>query len=98
MARNELTRSAREIADRVLDKYYQRKQVDVAEAMNCDPATVSRFVSSGDLNKGFNFLAANGFDVFDTDTQVAISKKDLELLLLGLDGLEGRLRSKYLGQ
>ena len=98
MARNELTRSARVIADRVMEKYYQQKQVDVARAMNCDPATVSRFVSSSELNKGFNFLSANGFDVVDCDTHVAISRKELELLLLAADGFSDRLREKYFGQ
>ncbi len=64
MARNKLTRSAKPIADRVMEKYYKQKQCEIAEAMETTPSTVSRFVSNGEGNNTFNFIAANGFDVF----------------------------------
>lgn len=98
MARNELTRSARVISDRVFEKYYRQKQVDIADAMNTTPSTVSRFVSSHESVNTFNFIVANDFDIFDKDTQVAIDKKEFELLLLAADGFSERLREKYLGK
>ncbi|KGQ55353.1 Uncharacterised protein [Gallibacterium anatis] len=95
MARNKLTRSAREISDRVMSKYYSQKQCDIAEAMETTPSTVSRFVSNGEGNNAFNFIAANGFSVFDTETHIAIEKSELELLLMAARGFDERLRKKY---
>ncbi|AZI13565.1 hypothetical protein ACU6T4_11610 [Avibacterium paragallinarum] len=96
MARNKLTRSAKPIADRVMEKYYKQKQCEIAEAMETTPSTVSRFVSNGEGNNTFNFIAANGFDVFDTQTHIALEKSELELLLLAAKGFDDRLRKKYL--
>ncbi|WP_439287553.1 hypothetical protein [Lonepinella sp. BR2904] len=44
MARNTLTRSARELADPLMKKYRSQKQVDVADRMDCDPSTVCRLI------------------------------------------------------
>lgn len=95
MARNELTRSAREISDLVLNKYYKQKQCDVAEAMGCDPSTLSRLIGGNATIQTFNLISAVGVGVYDKNTQVAIDKKELELLLLSLNGLDARLREKY---
>ncbi|MCK3657250.1 hypothetical protein A4G18_00570 [Pasteurellaceae bacterium Pebbles2] len=98
MARNELTRSASQLADLLMKKYYQQKQVNVAHAMNQDPATVSRLIGENGekLTTALNFIAANEFGFYDRSTQVAVDKKELELMLLALQGIDVRLREKYL--
>lgn len=96
MARNELIGSAREISDLAMEKYYRQKQIDVADKMGCVPSTLSRLVSGCELTKTFNFLTALDMGLFDKDTHIAISKQEFELLLLSLNGLDQRLREKYL--
>ncbi|MBE2895731.1 hypothetical protein HPC38_02405 [Pasteurellaceae bacterium HPA106] len=96
MARNELTRSARSHSDLVMTKYYQMKQCEVAQAMDCDPSTVSRLVGNNQTVQTFNLIAATKCGVYDTETQIAIDKKELELLLLASEGFAERLRQKYL--
>ncbi len=98
MARNKLTRSAKPLSDRVMNKYWKQKQCEIADEMECSPSTLSRFISNEDANQAFNFIAANGFDVFDRDSHVAIEKSELELLLLAAKGFDDRLREKYLGK
>lgn len=97
MARNKLTRSAKPLADLVMEKYYKQKQCEIADAMETTPSTVSRFISNEEGNNTFNFIAANRFGVFDVDTHVAIEKSELELLLLAAKGFDERLRKKYFG-
>lgn len=98
MARNQLTRSAREISDLVMQKYYKEKQADIAEKMNCDPSTLSRLNSGDGTVQTFNLISALNFGLYDKETQIAISKQEFELLLLSLNGIDVRLREKYLGK
>ncbi len=81
-----------------MNKYWKQKQCEIADEMGCSPSTLSRFVSNEDSNQAFNFIAANGFDVFDVNSHVAIEKSELELLLLAAKGFDDRLREKYLGK
>ncbi|OOF80490.1 hypothetical protein BKG93_11995 [Rodentibacter ratti] len=98
MARNKLLGSARELSDPVMEKYYRQKQIEVAGRMDCDPSTLSRFVANNEMVKTLNFLTALDFELFDKETHIAISRREFELLLLSLNGLDERLREKYLGQ
>ncbi|MGV7078455.1 hypothetical protein ACWA5Z_06575 [Testudinibacter sp. P80/BLE/0925] len=101
MARNELTRSAIPISDLVMDKFYHgQTQAVTADKMGCSPTTVSRLVGeNGDkLTQFFNLLSAVDVGVYDKNTQVCVSKQDLEALLLMSTGFELRLREKYFGQ
>lgn len=78
-----------------MHKYWKQKQCELAVAMDCSSATLSRFVSNEAANQTFNFIAALGFDVFDMDSHVAIEKCELEMLLLAAKGFDVRLREKY---
>ena len=98
MARNKLLGSARELSDPVMEKYYRQKQIEVAGWMDCDPSTLSRFVANNEMVKTLNFLTALDFGLFDKETHIAISRREFELLLISLNGLDERLGEKYLGQ
>ncbi|WP_439242401.1 hypothetical protein [Lonepinella sp. BR2474] len=99
MARNTLTRSARQLADPLMKKYRSQKQVEVADRMDCDPSTLCRLTGENGekLTNALNFIAANGFGLVDKSTHIAVERKEFELLLLALNGLDSRLREKYLG-
>lgn len=96
MARNQLTRSAKALSDLVMDKSYKQKQVDLADKMNCDPSTLCRLTSGDGTVQTFNLIGALNLGLYDKETHIAISKQEFEILLLSLNGIDERLREKYL--
>lgn len=55
-------------------------------------------MANNEMVKTLNFLTALDFGLFDKETHIAISRREFELLLLSLNGLDERLGEKYLGQ
>lgn len=78
MARNELTKNARQLSEQALNTYFNEyKQAEIAEKMGCDPSTVCRFIANEEYVKTLNWLSAMGFELYLKSDVVPVKREHL---------------------
>lgn len=97
MTRNELSKSAMQIADKIRRKAVERTDKEIAEQIGIDPSTLCRFKSEH-LEKFCAFLDVLGFGVYDVVEDKPVPQEKLRALSnlahMGLDKFD----EEFLGQ